>query len=73
MHRFFVAASLLTAEPVCLEVAAARQIRRVLRLRVGDRVGLFCGDGWEHEARLVEVAGERVLARIETSRQPDVE
>jgi 16S rRNA (uracil1498-N3)-methyltransferase len=73
MHRFLVDAALLTAGPICLEDAAARQIRRVLRLRVGDRVCLFCGDGWEHEASLVEVASERVLARIEASRQPDVE
>jgi 16S rRNA (uracil1498-N3)-methyltransferase len=59
-HRFFVAAEVLRAERVRVDGPVAEQVRRVLRLRVGEEIGLFCGDGWEHRVTLVAV-GERHL------------
>ena len=37
MHRFFVPAKALASQPVVLTGDQAHQIRRVLRLRLGDR------------------------------------
>jgi 16S rRNA (uracil1498-N3)-methyltransferase len=54
-HRFFVAAELLCGERVRVEGPVAEQVRRVLRLRAGEEIGLFCGDGWEHRVRLLAV------------------
>jgi 16S rRNA (uracil1498-N3)-methyltransferase len=73
MQRFFVSASLLEANELELPAEAGRQLTRVLRARSGERIALFCGDGWECEA-IIEVApGGRVTARILERRQPEVE
>lgn len=73
MHRFFVPAALLASETAELPEAIARQVTRVLRLREGERIVLFCGDGCEVEARLEAVSPTRVQARLGERRRPDVE
>src|SRR6476469_3270730 len=72
-HRFAIDATPLGAGTVCIDGRVARQIRRVLRLGVGDRICLFCGEGWEHDAGLVAVNDNRAEAQIEASQQPETE
>jgi 16S rRNA (uracil1498-N3)-methyltransferase len=72
-HRFFVAAEVLCEEHVCLGGAVAEQIRRVLRLRAGEEIGLFCGDGWEHRVALVAIGEGRLEGRIVERWQPETE
>lgn len=53
MHRFFVSPDALRAQPVTLTGDQAHQVRRVLRLRLGDRAILLDGQGWAYEAVLI--------------------
>jgi len=55
MHRFFVSPGALKAQPVTLTGDQAHQIRRVLRMRLGDRAILLDNVGWAYEAVLVAV------------------
>lgn len=72
MHRFFISAELLQSETVTLPPETARQVSRVLRMREGERVVLFCGDGMECEAVLTQV-GSSVVAEVRERRRPEVE
>ncbi len=56
MHRFFVSPDALRAQPVILTGDQAHQVRRVLRLRLGDRVTLLDGQGWCYEAVLIALS-----------------
>ena len=53
MHRFFVSPEAFTSQPVVLTGDQAHQIRRVLRLRLGERVTLLDGQGSAYEAILI--------------------
>jgi len=44
---------------------AAGHVRRVLRLRPGDPVTLFNGDGWDYPGRIVALLGDRVEVELE--------
>jgi 16S rRNA (uracil1498-N3)-methyltransferase len=63
----------LASRPVTVGGGVARQVYRVLRLRPGERICLFCGDGREHEAILEAVADGGLRARIVACREPAVE
>jgi 16S rRNA (uracil1498-N3)-methyltransferase len=52
MNRFFVAPDSTRSGRFPLPDAIAHQVRRVLRLRDGDRIVLLTGDGTEAECRL---------------------
>jgi 16S rRNA (uracil1498-N3)-methyltransferase len=67
MHRFFVTPEVLARQPVLLSGAQAHQIRRVLRLRPGDRVTLLDNHGWAYEAVLI-ACGE-TDAMLQTDRR----
>lgn len=73
MHRFLVDSAALDGIPVRLEGAVAHQMRRVLRLAPGDRVCVFRGDGWEHEAVIEAVTPAEVILRVDASAQPERE
>lgn len=60
------------AEPALPESAAAH-VSRVLRLRAGDRVMLFNGDGRDYAAELIAVAAREVRVRILDSRSNESE
>ncbi|MGH2391183.1 MAG: RsmE family RNA methyltransferase [Chloroflexota bacterium] len=60
--RFFVNRSAVTAESIRFEPDQAHQIRRVLRLRMGDRVVVCDGSGDEIIA-VLQVEGKYVWAR----------
>ncbi len=74
MHRFFVAPEALTLHPVVLSGEQAHQVRRVLRLRLGDRVTLLDGQGWACEAMLVALgeadAKFQIVRRWEAEGEP---
>jgi 16S rRNA (uracil1498-N3)-methyltransferase len=52
MHRFFVDPQILKAQPIVLTGSQAHQVRKVLRLRPGDRVILLDNCGLACEAQL---------------------
>ena len=52
VHRFFVDPSAIAGERFALPMEIERQVRRVLRLRDGDRIVLLAGDGDERLCRL---------------------
>jgi 16S rRNA (uracil1498-N3)-methyltransferase len=64
VHRFFVPAAALAQQPVVLTGDQAHQIRRVLRIRMGERVTLLDGQGWAHEGILVAV--DEAAVRFQT-------
>lgn len=73
MHRFFVPPELLSAVECALPPETAQQIARVLRLRTGDHIVLFGGDGREHEAVIGALSGREVTVRLLARREPEVE
>jgi 16S rRNA (uracil1498-N3)-methyltransferase len=73
MHRFYVAPEILTGDPVPLPAEAAHQLFRVLRLRPGARIVLFCGDGEECEAEVLTLDQRSATARLLERRRPEVE
>jgi len=63
-HRFYVPQALLPGTALALPEETARQISRVLRLRPGDWVTLFAGDGSEVPATIEVVRGNAVTVRL---------
>jgi 16S rRNA (uracil1498-N3)-methyltransferase len=63
-RRFFVDPSRIGAEEAVLEGAVARQIARVLRLKVGDAIALLDGLGNAYAAEITAVSASAVKARI---------
>jgi 16S rRNA (uracil1498-N3)-methyltransferase len=53
MHRFFVSPAVLERKPVVLNGEQAHRIRRVLRMRFGERALLLDDRGWAYEASLL--------------------
>jgi 16S rRNA (uracil1498-N3)-methyltransferase len=59
LHRFFVAPQEMAGDRFAVPAAIERQVRSVLRLRDGDRLVLFSGDG--SEAACILSGGECVV------------
>lgn len=64
MPRFYVNISLAPAQNINLPETVVRHIH-VLRLREGDQITLFCGDGYEYQAILSAVGKRSVQVDIE--------
>lgn len=62
-HRVYQDQPLAVGRTIELDQRAAHHLLRVLRLRAGERLALFNGDGGEYTARL-EVQGKRASACI---------
>ncbi|HHJ13999.1 MAG TPA: 16S rRNA (uracil(1498)-N(3))-methyltransferase [Gammaproteobacteria bacterium] len=63
-------------DPDCqfeLDPERSHYLLRVLRLKPGDLLILFNGDGCEYPARLVDMEGKRARIRTGSPRRPDVE
>lgn len=56
--------------PVVVEGPEARHLAVVCRLRAGDSVCLFNGDGCEYPGRVAEVGKKEVLVEVEAVRTP---
>lgn len=66
--RIHVPAALAAGAHIALPDAAAGHVARVLRLRAGDPVVLFNGDGHEYPARLIQVDARAAVVEIAGSR-----
>ena len=69
MRYFFIDPSEVTNQTPVITGPDAKHIRNVLRLKVGDRVGIYDGSGFEYEARIESLAPNRVRLAI-LSRSP---
>jgi 16S rRNA (uracil1498-N3)-methyltransferase len=71
--RIFSRASLRPESQVELTGDAARHVGKVLRLRAGDEIVIFAGDGLEYDARIDTLTRERVTATVGAAREPGTE
>jgi 16S rRNA (uracil1498-N3)-methyltransferase len=62
--RLFCPTLLRSGEVIDLPPAVAHHASRVLRLRAGDTVTLFNGEGGEFEARLTRIESRLVSAAV---------
>jgi 16S rRNA (uracil1498-N3)-methyltransferase len=73
MPRVYVDARLGAEAEVVLSEDAAAHLARVLRLRAGDRVTLFNGDGRDYAGRLVGLTKRDARAAIEAASDAEPE
>ena len=71
--RFYTEQTLVPRQSVLLEGTTSHHLLRVMRLRPGDSLFLFNGDGREYRAVLQDCVQKRARVLIQTSRQPDRE
>ncbi len=69
LHRFHVSPEDLRADRITLPEDEAHHALRVARVRVGDRVALFDGQGMEALGEVVAAGPERVTVSCETRRE----
>ncbi|MBE0376355.1 16S rRNA (uracil(1498)-N(3))-methyltransferase [Pseudoalteromonas prydzensis] len=60
--HIYQASSIVIATPLQLEDDAAGHIGRVLRMKVGEHISLFNGEGGEYLCELIEVGKKSVVA-----------
>ena len=76
MHRIYQNIILTVGASCLLDKPASQHLLKVLRLRVGERVIVFNGEGGEFEAELVSTAGGvaqlRVIEFIDIQREPEL-
>lgn len=66
MSRFFVEPAAVEGANIFIENQGdIKHLTRVLRSRVGDMVSISDGQQWEYEARIVEIASDKVILKIE--------
>lgn len=73
LHRFYASPESIRGTDLVLDHEESHHLRRVLRLREGDRVVAFDGTGREYLCRVERAADDRVLLRILKEDQPPVE
>ena len=64
MRRFYHSSSLKLNTTILLDDFAARHLAQVLRAKVGDRIILFNGDGFDYEAEIKHVDRRDVSVEI---------
>lgn len=62
--RIYLPVTLYLGADVALDARAVGHVVRVLRLRVGDAVALFNGDGNDYVAELIEARKDYALCRV---------
>ena len=73
MRLFFIEESELAAPNPAVRGVDARHIINVLRLKPGDRIGLFDGTGKQYEARISTLSSAKVEVSVLGSFDPGVE
>ena len=63
-RRFFIDPKQISGDEAVITGEIAHQIRTVLRLKVGDTIGLLDGSGAEYEARIASLSKSEVTATI---------
>ena len=71
--RIYLPSPLTPGTEVALDARAAGHAVRVLRLRVGDALALFNGDGNDYAAELIEIRKEHAVCRILSARERPTE
>ncbi len=71
--RIYLPSSLAIDTEVALDARAAVHAVRVLRLRAGDALLLFNGDGCDYTAELIDVRKEHAVCRILAARERPTE
>jgi 16S rRNA (uracil1498-N3)-methyltransferase len=64
MRYFFIEHGKSTGSTLTITGSDARHIKTVLRLKSGDKVGLFDGKGFEYEAEIVDLSIGRVSVAV---------
>ncbi len=64
MRYFFIEHPKMIGDAAILKGSDTRQIKNVLRLRPGDKIGLFDGKGMEYEAGIVAISAKGVEVEI---------
>jgi 16S rRNA (uracil1498-N3)-methyltransferase len=73
LNRVYVDAALSAGSAVELPAAAAQHLAKVLRVRGGEEIVLFTGDGREFGGTIESVRGSRVTAAVGEARSVDRE
>ncbi len=71
--RFFSPAPLQVGQAINLSENAATHATKVLRLKIGDSLTLFCGDGFDYSAMLLSLEKKSVTARVDARTKIDNE
>ncbi len=64
MRYFFIEQSEISAPTSFITGSDARHIKTVLRLKPGDKIGLFDGKGFEYEASIVAISPGRIEVSV---------
>ncbi len=64
MRYFFIEKSEREGSILSITGSDARHIKTVLRMKPGDKIGLFDGKGFEYEAKIVDLSPGRVQASL---------
>jgi len=64
MRYFFIEKSESVDSTLSITGSDARHIRTVLRLKPGDTIGLFDGQGFEYEAKIIDVSSGKVKVSL---------
>jgi 16S rRNA (uracil1498-N3)-methyltransferase len=67
MPRFYVPHPHIENELLKIEGDEVKHIRKVLRLKAGDEIGIFNGEGKEYEGKIIEEGPSSVEIRIQNS------
>jgi len=70
MPRFFVSKRDIQGKKGTVTGPELEHLRKVLRLRPGDRVTLFDDEGWEHEGIILSYSAQAGEVKILSSHQP---
>ncbi len=73
LSRFYTAQSLRLGECVTLEESSSHHLLRVLRLRTGESLLLFNGDGSEYQAVLEEADSKHARVLVQHATRPQRE
>ena len=73
LNRVYVDVPLTSGSLIELPAAAAQHLAKVLRVRGGEEIVLFTGDGREFDAAVESIRGSRVTASVGAGRAVDRE
>lgn len=69
LRRFFVAQSIQGSKEIILNSTVSKYVSSVLRLRAGDEITLFSGDGGEYPAVITKIKRKNVVALVGTRQE----
>lgn len=64
MRYFFIEQPIVGGPPCLITGSDARHIKTVLRLRTGDKIGLFDGKGFEYEAKITAISSRSIKVTV---------